>query len=100
MLRGSKMLYPGVRFHDMNKLSRSKIAGLAFIFLWFFIGGIAHFAVLGVGGSAAGAGGVAGAHCVVCRMEAEARDLMAARTIIVEAIGDGRGRREVDFEDF
>ncbi len=28
----------------MNKLSRRKLAGLAFIFLWFFIGGIAHFA--------------------------------------------------------
>ena len=31
----------------MRKLSRSKIAGLAFIFLWFFIGGIAHFAATG-----------------------------------------------------
>ncbi|MBC7996197.1 MAG: DoxX family protein [Rhizobacter sp.] len=26
-----------------NRLSRARIAGIAFVFLWFFIGGIAHF---------------------------------------------------------
>lgn len=32
-----------VRLHRIDQLSRSQLAGLAFIFLWFFIGGIAHF---------------------------------------------------------
>ena len=27
-----------------RKLSRGQVAGLAFVFLWFFIGGIMHFA--------------------------------------------------------
>jgi uncharacterized membrane protein len=33
-----------MRNPEVKKLSRAKIAGLGFVFLWFFIGGIAHFA--------------------------------------------------------
>jgi len=29
--------------HELTSISRTKLAGLGFVFLWFFIGGIAHF---------------------------------------------------------
>lgn len=32
------------RFFSLNGLSRWRIAGLGFVFIWFFLGGIAHFA--------------------------------------------------------
>jgi uncharacterized membrane protein len=31
------------RFTSTARLSRWRIAGIAFVFLWFFVGGIAHF---------------------------------------------------------
>jgi len=31
------------RFFSLNGLSRWRIAGLGFVFIWFFLGGIAHF---------------------------------------------------------
>lgn len=33
------------RWTAWNTLSRWRIAGVAFVFLWFFLGGIAHFAL-------------------------------------------------------
>ncbi len=33
------------RWTAWNTLSRWRIAGIAFVFLWFFLGGIAHFAL-------------------------------------------------------
>jgi uncharacterized membrane protein len=30
---------------ESHSISRRKLAGLAFVFLWFFLGGIAHFAI-------------------------------------------------------
>lgn len=32
------------RFTSLAGLGRARIAGIAFVFLWFFLGGIAHFA--------------------------------------------------------
>lgn len=31
--------------HQQSRLSRRRVAGLAFVFLWFAIGGIAHFVI-------------------------------------------------------
>lgn len=36
---------PIARFFAVADLSRYRIAGIVFVFLWFFLGGIAHFAL-------------------------------------------------------
>jgi uncharacterized membrane protein len=33
------------RIHRASAVSRARLAGVTFVFLWFFIGGIAHFAL-------------------------------------------------------
>jgi uncharacterized membrane protein len=40
MVASSSVLY---RFAALTGLSRGRVAGIAFVFLWFFLGGIAHF---------------------------------------------------------